>query len=84
MRDVDVTLDITNDILADLSAFLISPSGTRVELLHDTDDDFSDTVLDDEAELSITEGTEPFTGHYRPVQPLRTATTSAASTTRTA
>ena len=67
--DVDVTLDITHDFNQDLDVYLTSPSGTRVELFSDVGgslDNFTATILDDEANTSITAGTEPFTGHFRP------------------
>jgi hypothetical protein len=56
-----------------LTVFLISPSGTRIELFSAVggrDDDFIDTELDDEAATSIVDGSAPFTGAYRPAGDL--------------
>ena len=52
---------------------LIGPDGTRVFLFSNVgglDRDFTNTVLDDSAAISITEGSAPFTGTYRPESPL--------------
>ena len=71
--DLNVRLDITHPRDEDLDVSLIAPDGTRIELFSDvggTGSDFRDTVIDDDAILSITEGLAPFTGSYRPEQPL--------------
>jgi subtilisin family serine protease/subtilisin-like proprotein convertase family protein len=71
--DLDVKIDISHAYDADLDVYLIAPNGTRIELFTDvggSGDDFSGTVLDDEALASITEGQAPFSGRYRPEQPL--------------
>jgi MYXO-CTERM domain-containing protein len=67
--DVNVTLNITHTWDADLDVNLISPDGTIVELFTDvgsSGDDFVATVLDDDATMSIVDGTAPFTGTYAP------------------
>jgi len=69
VADLNVGLDITHTFDADLDVFLIAPDGTRVELFTDVgggDDNFTDTMLDDEAAESIVDGTAPFTGSYQP------------------
>jgi subtilisin-like proprotein convertase family protein len=69
VRDVNVTLDITHSFDGDLDVFLIAPNGTRIELFTDVGDNvanFTSTTLDDEASSSITSGTAPFTGTFRP------------------
>ena len=56
--DVNVRLNIRHTWNDDLDVFLISPTGTRVELMTDIGedrDDFWGTVLDDEAEEYITD-----------------------------
>ena len=71
--DVDVLLDITHTRDSDLRVVLVSPSGTRIELFDGVGgqgDNFTDTVLDDEAATSILDGAAPFTGTYRPVGDL--------------
>jgi subtilisin-like proprotein convertase family protein len=67
--DVNVKLNITHTFDGDLDIFLIAPNGTRVELTTDngsTGDNFVNTVFDDQAATSITAGTAPFTGSFRP------------------
>lgn len=67
--DVNVTVNITHTWDEDLDVFLISPAGTSVELFTDVGadgDNFTNTVLDDEATTAITAGKAPFTGSFRP------------------
>jgi subtilisin-like proprotein convertase family protein len=67
--DLNVTLDISHLFDADLDVFLVSPSGTRVQLFSDvgsTRENFTNTTLDDEASSSITSGIAPFSGTFRP------------------
>lgn len=67
--DVDVWLAIEHSYNADLDVYLESTSGRRVELFTDVGGDstgFDDTRLDDEASTSITAGTAPFSGYFRP------------------
>jgi len=69
IADLNVSLDITHTFDGDLDVFLISPSGTQVELFTDvggSGNNFVGTVLDDEAFTSITAGSLPFTGSFRP------------------
>ncbi|MGF1934391.1 MAG: proprotein convertase P-domain-containing protein [Nostoc sp. ChiQUE02] len=69
ITDVNVTLDISHNWDSDLDVFLISPTGTRVELFTDvgsSGSNFTNTTLDDEAATSITVGTAPFTGTFKP------------------
>ncbi|MEM7456463.1 MAG: proprotein convertase P-domain-containing protein, partial [Planctomycetota bacterium] len=72
-RDVDVLLDITHTWDSDLDVFLIAPDGDRIELFQDvggSGDNFTQTILDDEAEVSIGAGEAPFTGRFKPVGDL--------------
>ncbi len=67
--DVDVQVDISHTWDSDLNVYLISPSGTRVELftgIGSSGDNFTDTILDDEAGVGIASGVAPFSGSYRP------------------
>jgi subtilisin-like proprotein convertase family protein len=73
IEDINVALDITHSYDADLHAVLISPSGTRVKLFTNVGlngDNFHNTVLDDSALISITTEAAPFTGTFRPEEPL--------------
>ena len=67
--DLNVHLDISHQQDADLDVYLIGPNGTRVELFTDVGgggDNFSGTILDDEALTPITSGSAPFAGSYQP------------------
>ncbi|MDZ8236949.1 proprotein convertase P-domain-containing protein [Nostoc sp. ChiQUE01b] len=69
IADVNVTLNIKHNWDSDLDVFLISPTGTRVELFTDvggSNINFTNTTLDDEAATSITLGTAPFSGSFKP------------------
>ncbi len=69
IEDLNVKLDVTHELDSDLDVFLVAPDKTRIELFTDVgglSDNFTDTILDDEAGMSITEGSAPFTGTYRP------------------
>jgi subtilisin-like proprotein convertase family protein len=69
VKGVQVTLDITHSFDDDLDVFLISPKGTQVELFSGVGgqfNNFTNTTLDQDADVPITEGTAPFTGTYQP------------------
>jgi subtilisin-like proprotein convertase family protein len=66
---LNVKVNINHEWDSELDVYLIAPDDTRVELFTDvggSQDDFIDTILDDQALQSITEGAAPFTGSYRP------------------
>jgi len=70
---VNVRLSIAHTAGSDLDIFLLHPDGTIVELSTDnggTGDNFTGTIFDDTVSRSITEGTAPFTGVFRPESPL--------------
>ena len=67
--DLNVQVNINHTWDEDLDVYLIAPDGTRVELFTDvggTSDNFTNTVLDDEASMLITSGAAPFTGTFKP------------------
>lgn len=69
VADVDVRVNLTHPFDGDLVLTLVSPSGTEVELSSlngSSGDNYTNTVLDDEASTSIASGTPPFTGSFRP------------------
>lgn len=73
ITDVNVKLDITHTWDDDLVVSIISPSGQEVRLFRNVgngEDNFTNTVLDDEATQAIADGAAPFTGSYRPEQAL--------------
>jgi len=72
---VTVLLNVTHTYDGDLTVTLISPSGTPVELTSGNGgsaDNYTSTLFDDDAATSITAGSAPFTGSYRPEQALST------------
>jgi subtilisin-like proprotein convertase family protein len=73
IEDVNVTLDITHTYDSDVHATLISPLGTRVRLFTNVGangDNFQNTVLDDSGLIPIGTQQAPFTGTFRPEEPL--------------
>ena len=73
LADVNVSLNISHTFDNDLSVFIISPSGKRVELFNrvgGADHDFADTTFDDQAHNSIFTGNAPFNGVFRPAGSL--------------
>ncbi len=69
ISDVNVRLNIDHTYDGDLDVFLIAPDTTRVELFTDVGfdgDNFTDTLLDDEASTPITAGSAPFNGSFQP------------------
>ncbi len=73
LEDLNVTLDITNTYDSDLVITLKAPDGTNIQLVNRRGgggDNFTNTVLDDEAGSAISSGSAPFTGSFRPEMPL--------------
>lgn len=71
--DLNVNLNLSYPDVADLILVLVSPRGTASSLsfLDGAEGEgFINTIFDDEASLSITAGTSPFTGSFRPNDPL--------------
>ena len=73
IADIDVTLNITHPHLADLAVSLTAPMGIPVQLIPSnglSGADFSGTILDDAAANPLSAGSAPFTGRFRPGEPL--------------
>jgi uncharacterized delta-60 repeat protein len=73
ITDVNVTLDISHTWDDDLHISLVGPSGHEVVLIHQrglSGDNFTNTVLDDEATRALSTGSAPFTGSFKPEDPL--------------
>ncbi len=71
--DLDVGITLTHSNVFDLQIFLQSPAGTRLCLnMYNPlseffqGEDYTQTVFDDEAQLSIAQAEPPFTGRFRP------------------
>ncbi|MBN2180857.1 MAG: proprotein convertase P-domain-containing protein [Sedimentisphaerales bacterium] len=69
IEDINVKLNIKHVYTSELQVFLVSPDMIRIELFSgvgDSSDNFTNTILDSDAALSISEGTGPFTGTFHP------------------
>jgi subtilisin-like proprotein convertase family protein len=75
LKDLDVRVNITHTFDRDLEIRLRAPDGTTIPLVvrrGSSGDNFVDTDLDDDAAAPIAAGSAPFTGSFRPEQPLST------------
>lgn len=84
VTDVNVRVNINHPYVADIVMFLQSPSGEVVQLMNErggVGDNLVNTVFDDSAAVPISAGAAPFTGSFRPEEPLSVfnGKTSAAS-----
>jgi subtilisin-like proprotein convertase family protein len=74
ITDVNLTLNIEHTWIADLEVKLIAPDGvTEIILFEDigsNGDNFTNTVLDDDASTDVSNGESPFTGSYSPTGSL--------------
>jgi len=69
ISDVNVKLALSHSLAGELEVTLLGPDGTRVELfsaLGGSSGDLSGTTFDGEAPQSITSGSAPFSGRFRP------------------
>lgn len=68
------TVGLDHTYVGDLAIFLISPTGTAVELTqvdgNNNGVNMCQTVFDDAAAADFGSGTAPFTGSFRPLEPL--------------
>jgi subtilisin-like proprotein convertase family protein len=76
VQDVNVTVNITHSYDHDLTLSLTTPANTPITLAAQrggSANNFTNTVFDDEAANPISAGAAPFTGSFRPEQPLSVA-----------
>ncbi|MCM2372680.1 proprotein convertase P-domain-containing protein [Aporhodopirellula aestuarii] len=69
IADLNVQLSITHSYTGYLDAYLTGPGGERIELFTEvggTDDNFNETIFDDQATNPIVKGRPPFEGSYIP------------------
>jgi hypothetical protein len=78
ITDLDVGINLTHTNVVDLQIFLLSPTEKLICLnMFDVLKEFyvypnyTDTIFDDEAMLSIKDGVAPFTGRFRPLEPYK-------------
>lgn len=75
IKDINVTINIDHTRVATLNLSLVGPDGTSIDLSSDnggSGSNFTNTTFDDEALVSIKNGVAPFTGSFKPEQPLST------------
>ncbi|MCW5777355.1 MAG: proprotein convertase P-domain-containing protein, partial [Phycisphaeraceae bacterium] len=73
IRDVNLRIDLDHTFVSDLRISLISPRGTEVVVFdrHGTNgQDFNNVLFDDEASRNIVNAATPYSGSYRPTNPL--------------
>ena len=73
IQDLDILVDIDHTYLEDLTLYLESPEGLRNLLASElgaSQNDYQETIFDQEASVSILEGAPPFSGRFRPIQSL--------------
>jgi subtilisin-like proprotein convertase family protein len=72
--DLNLQVNINHSYVGDLRIMLVAPDGTQVRLISPSfyrgGANFTNTVFDDEAGRTINQGQAPYTGSYRPQQPL--------------
>ena len=69
IEDINVNLSIDHSYIEDISIYLVAPDNTKVKLaqnLGDDQEDFTETVFDQEATVPVVFALPPFTGRYRP------------------
>jgi subtilisin-like proprotein convertase family protein len=77
ISDLDIGINVTHTNVFDLQIRLQSPAEKLIYLnMYNYDEffvgaNYTNTVFDDEALLSIKEGSAPFTGRFRPVEPYK-------------
>ena len=73
IMDVDVSVSVQHSRTWDISLYLVSPWGERIELSSNNgylSDNYTSTVFDDESQAEVREQVPPFTGSFKPEQPL--------------
>ena len=69
IADIDVKVNISHTYDRDLRLYLLAPDGRQITLANrvgGSGNNFTDTTFDDEATVSIRNGSAPFSGTFRP------------------
>ncbi len=73
INDVDIKLNLAV-LSPDHDIYLIAPSGRRVKLISEEanldSNSLTNTIFDDQASITLSEGTDPYTGNFRPAEAL--------------
>ncbi|HOK09665.1 MAG TPA: proprotein convertase P-domain-containing protein [Candidatus Hydrogenedens sp.] len=74
IEDIEIGIYVIHESLDQLTIWLESPQGDRIYLASrvggSLNSAYEKVIFDDSAEHSISEGTPPFTGRFKPFQPL--------------
>lgn len=78
ISNIEILININHTWVSDLSLFLESPDGTIFSLAENIGlqtqfgegDNYTNTVFSQNSDISINDGTPPFTGSFRPNQPI--------------
>lgn len=82
IKDIQVNMNISHTRVSTLNISLIGPDGTAIDLSSGnggSGSNFTNTTFDDEAMISVKNGTAPFTGSFKPEQPLSAFDSKAVS-----
>lgn len=69
IADLDVKVSISHSNVSHLDGYLIGPDGQSIELFTEVggrDDNFANTIFDDQSDRLITKSRPPFEGRHRP------------------
>ncbi len=86
IASVSVQLTLSHSYVGDLHVHLRSPNGTQIELFSHvggSGDDMTGAIFSDTAPISISLGSAPFSGQFRPLEPLGTFAGESANGTWT-
>ncbi len=73
LLDMNVEIDAIHTYDGDVEIYLIGPGGNEIDLCighGGSGNNFTGTIFDDQAEVPISQGTAPFTGSFKPNEPL--------------
>ena len=73
IQDLNVNVSLDHNYIGDISLYLVDPDNTRIKLaqnIGDNQDDYKETVFDQESPRSIVFALPPFTGSFRPQEDL--------------
>ena len=73
IQDLNVNVSVDHSYIEDISLFLITPENDRIKLTQNiggSQDDYRQTVFDQESSNSIVFALPPFTGNFRPLEDL--------------
>ena len=73
ISDINILINIEHPYVSDLFLSLTNPNGEVITLAYDRNHEganYTETIFDDAANLSIPQGSPPYTGSFKPAEPL--------------